>query len=189
LRHSHSSSGPALGVRTKNGKAATTYLLDIPDLREVVQRWDAVVRPQLPPSAAWYTPLVSRWGEQTLSSEPPGRNRHQAVYKRMRKLFDAAGLPYQSPHKFRHGHAVYALQHSDTMADYKAVSMNLMHADIRVTDSVYAPLASEEVRQRIAGLTSAVPSSRRRRTTDLLDGLSNAELAQLLSEAAERLGG
>ena len=45
----------------------------------------------------------------------------------MRKLFEFADLPYKSPHKFRHGHAVYALQHAKTMADYKAVSMNLMH--------------------------------------------------------------
>ena len=41
------------------------------------------------------------------------------------------------------------------MADYKAVSMNLMHEDIRVTDSIYAPLASNEVQHRIAGLTGA----------------------------------
>lgn len=180
---------PSLGVRTKNGKAATTYLLDIPGLRDVVEQWDAIVRPQLPPSAAWYTPLISRWGEQTLSSDPPGANRHQAVTKRMRKLFEAAGAPYQSPHKFRHGHAVYALQHAQTMADYKAVSMNLMHADIRVTDSIYAPLASEEVRRRIAGLTSSVLSPKSDRAADLLDGLSNAELAQLLTAAAERLEG
>jgi hypothetical protein len=45
------------------------------------------------------------------------------------------------------------------MADYKAVSINLMHADVRVIDSVYAPLASAEVRQRIAGLTSNGRSS------------------------------
>jgi hypothetical protein len=104
-------------------------------------------------------------------------------------LWAASGLPYQSPHKFRHGHAVYALQHSDTMADYKAVSMNLMHADIRVTDSVYATLASEEVKRRIARLTPSVSSPRSDRAADLLDSLSNAELAQLLSVAAERLAG
>jgi len=66
----------------------------------------------------------------------------------MRKLFDRADLPYKSPHKFRHGHAVYALQRAKTMADYKAVSMNLMHDDIRVIDGIYAPLAADEVKQR-----------------------------------------
>jgi hypothetical protein len=63
------------------------------------------------------------------------------------------GLPYHSPHKFRHGHAVFALQHAKTMPDYKAVSMNLMHCDIRVTDGIYAPLAQDEVKERIAKLT------------------------------------
>jgi len=67
--------------------------------------------------------------------------------------------------------------------------MNLMHADIRVTDSVYAPLASEEVRQRIAGLSSSTSSPETRRAAALLEDLSNAELAQLLSAAAERLSG
>jgi len=107
----------------------------------------------MPPDAMWYTPTISRFGEQILSPEPPGLRRSVAVIKRMRKLFAAASLPYRSPHKFRHGHAVFALQHARTMADYKAVSMNLMHEDIRVTDGIYAPLAHDEVQQRIAGLT------------------------------------
>jgi hypothetical protein len=33
--------------------------------------------------------------------------------------------------------------------------MNLMHEDIRVTDSIYAPLAGTEVQERIAGLKSS----------------------------------
>jgi hypothetical protein len=33
--------------------------------------------------------------------------------------------------------------------------MNLMHGDIRVTDGIYAPLAGDEVKQRIAGLTGS----------------------------------
>ena len=85
-----------------------------------------------------------------LSADAPGKNRNLALAKRMHHLFEVAGVPYQSPHKFRHGHAVYALQHAKTMADYKAVSMNLMHEDIRVTDGIYAPLAGNEVQQRIA---------------------------------------
>ncbi len=55
------------------------------------------------------------------------------------------GLPQKSPHQFRHGHAVYVLQHAKTVADYKAVSMNLMHVDIRVTDGICPPLAGHEV--------------------------------------------
>ena len=146
---------PSLGVETKNDKSALTYLLDIPDLLTVVEKWDTFIRAQLPPTAMWYTPTISQWGVQTLSAEAPGAHRAIAVTKRIRKLFKLAGLAYKSPHKFRHGHAVYSLQHAKTMADYKAVSMNLMHEDIRVTDSIYAPLASHEVQQRIAGLTAS----------------------------------
>ena len=144
---------PALGVKTKNGKSATTYLLNIPELNAVVEAWDAFVRSRLPETAMWYAPSITHWGDQALSAEPAGKNRKGAVAKRLRKLFAAAELPHKSPHKFRHGHAVYALQRARTMADYKAVSMNLMHEDIRVTDGIYAPLAHDEVQQRIAGLT------------------------------------
>jgi len=180
---------PSLGVRTKNGKTATTYLLEIPELLTVVEQWDTLVRARLPPDAMWYTPTVSRWGEQTLSANPPGANRNVAIARRMRKLFAAAGLSYKSPHKFRHGHAVYALQHAQTMADYKAVSMNLMHEDIRVTDSIYAPLAGNEVQQRIARLadcTSARPPVDGNLAA-FIRSLSDAELSQALVVIAERL--
>lgn len=143
---------PGLGVRTKNSKTATTFLLNIPELLAVAERWDAFIRPQLPPTAMWLTPTDHHWGEQALSAQPGGAHRAIGIAKRLRLLYAAAGLPYQSPHKFRHGHAVWALQHAQTMADYKAVSMNLMHADIRITNSIYAPLQGSEVQQRIANL-------------------------------------
>jgi integrase len=175
---------PSLGVKTKNKKSATTYLLDIPDLSLVVARWDARIRSLLPVTAPWYTPVTSRWGEQKLSADGPGQNRNTALGKRLRLLFAKAGLPYRSPHKFRHGHAVFALQHAKTMADYKAVSMNLMHNDIRVTDGIYAPLARAEVKERIADLTG--PTS----VNQVADGqrglvtnhLTNDELLQTLAQ-------
>jgi integrase len=143
---------PALGVRTKNGKSATTYLLDISELIAVVKRWDALIRAQLPSTAMWYTPFVNHWGEYTLSEGPAGASRNGAVSDRMRRLFELADLPVRSAHKFRHGHAVWALQRAQTMADYKAVSMNLMHGDLKVTDGIYAPLLGDEVKTRIASL-------------------------------------
>ena len=180
---------PALGVKTKNGKSATTYLLNIPELMAVIEAWDAFVRSRLPDSAMWYTPSITHWGDQALSAEPAGKNRKGAIAKRLRKLFATAELPHESPHKFRHGHAVYALQRARTMADYKAVSMNLMHEDIRITDGIYAPLASDEVKQRIIGLTGG-PKTSLPVDADLdqfLRSLSNAQLQQALIIAAERL--
>ena len=179
----------SLGVETKNDKSATTYLLDLPELLAVVQDWDDLIRAQLPPTAMWYTPVISQWGEQTLSSDAPGANRAIAVNKRIRNLFKVAGMKYQSPHKFRHGHAVYSLQHAKTMADYKAVSMNLMHQDIRVTDSIYAPLASNEVQQRISGLTSApaVPTAVAGETASFINTLSKVQLSEALMAIAHQM--
>jgi integrase len=179
----------ALGVETKNGKSATTCLLDIPDLLAIVSRWDAFIRARLPSTAMWFTPSIGHWGEQTLSADRPGTSRNEAVAKRLRIVFRLAGLPYKSPHKFRHGHAVYALQHAKTMPDYIAVSMNLMHEDIRVTDGIYAPLAGHEVQQRIAGLTNSVvtlPTD----TTDLnslVRALSKGQLSAALIAIAQQL--
>ncbi len=77
------------------------------------------------------------------------------------------------------------------MADYKAVSMNLMHDDIRVTDGIYAPLTTNEVQQRIAGLTggsTALPVSDNS-MTDLISSLTNEQLGELLVAMAHKMKG
>ena len=178
---------PELGVATKNGKRATTYLLPIPELLSVAQIWDDMVHSHLPSTAPWYAPVSARWGSQSLLVAEPGKNRHQALDKRLRRLFTLAGLPYKSAHKFRHGHAVYGLLKAQTMADYKAVSMNLMHNDIKITDSIYAPILSEEVKDRIAKLTSGQDSVPDTEFDDLLGQLSNADLSKVLRIVASRL--
>jgi integrase len=180
---------PSLGVYTKNGKAATTYLLPIQELLEVVRRWDAHVRETLPPTAMWCPPVAHTWGDQTLTAERPGANRHIAINKRLRLLFSLADLPPRSPHKFRHGHAVWALQHARTMADYKAISQNLMHSDIRVTDGIYAPLLGNEVQQRVAGLAGQAshPLSTEGDLVEFLSRLSKAEIPAALHVLADRL--
>jgi integrase len=107
--------------------------------------------------------------------------------KRLRKLFSIAGLDYKSAHKFRHGHAVYGLQHAQTMADYKAVSMNLMHNDIKVTDSIYAPILSDEVKSRIDGLVNQSMSLPDDELEAYFQSLSNEQLSRALVIIAERL--
>jgi len=176
-----------LGVMTKNGKKATTFLLPIPELLDVVKNWDTIVRQSLPLTAPWYVPIKNQWGEHEFSNDQPGKNRGTAVNKRLRILFKAANLPYKSAHKFRHGHAVYGLQHARTIADYKAVSMNLMHEDIRVTDSIYARLITEEVKTRISGLASKTSNAIDDPVNTYLRNLSNHELAIAIQIASERL--
>jgi integrase len=143
---------PELGVHTKFGKRATTFLLPIPQLIDVVAEWDDIARANLPHNYPWYAPIDQKWGEQKFSNEPPGKNRHQALEKRLHLLFNLAGLPFKSAHKFRHGHAVFGLMHAQTMADYKAVSVNLMHDSLTVTDEVYARIMESDVKRRIQGL-------------------------------------
>jgi len=180
---------PELGVQTKNGKRAKTYLLPIPKLMNVVEEWDSRVRNLLDSSARWYAPIENCWGEQSLSTKAPGENRAQALSKRLRILYKTVGLEYQSPHKFRHGNAVYGLQHARTMADYKAVSMNLMHSNIKVTDQIYAPMLPEEVGCRIAGLTSEPPDQHEGKLPVGFNNLTDDQLASLMRVAAQRLSG
>ena len=142
---------PALGVRTKNSKAATTYLLDIPVLLKVVQKWDDLVREQLPGKALWYASLSTNGMSLTGNTEA-GVARRDMVAKGLKRLCVRAGVPYHSPHKLRHGHTVYALKLARTVSDLKAISQNIMHNSLTTTDSIYGILPSEDVAQRIAGL-------------------------------------
>jgi len=43
-------------------------------------------------------------------------------------------LPCHSLHKFRHGHAIYALSNANDMAALKAISQNMMHAILSITE-------------------------------------------------------
>ena len=61
-----------------------------------------------------------------------------------------------SPHKFRHGFATYAIERAVTVADLKAISLNLMHANLTITDGVYGVLSENEVSSRIAKLGESV---------------------------------
>lgn len=55
-------------------------------------------------------------------------------------------------HKFRHGHAVYALSNAKDITALKAINPNMMHANLSVTDGVYGILAEKDVRKEILRL-------------------------------------
>jgi integrase len=178
---------PELGVHTKFGKKATTFLLPIPQLMEVVSEWDDIVRARLPHNYPWYAPIDRHWGEQEFSKEPPGKNRHQALEKRLHILFSLAGLTYKSAHKFRHGHAVFGLMHAQTMADYKAISINLMHDSLTVTDGIYARIMESDVKNRIQGLANNPMLCPDNELQELIYRLSPQQLTLALSYIASRL--
>jgi integrase len=141
---------PELGVRTKNRKAAITYLLDIPELLAVAERWDQRMRLH-PPASLWYSPLT-RDGMVIVPTWVAHIGRGDLVARDLALLCTLAGVDYLSPHKLRHGHVVYALKQARTMAEMKAISQNVMHASVVITDQVYGRLMDEETRRIIASL-------------------------------------
>jgi len=178
---------PELGVHTKFGKKATTFLLPIPQLIDAVSEWDNVARANLPHNYPWYAPVEQQWGEQRFSKEPAGKNRHQALEKRLRLLYSLAGLPFKSAHKFRHGHAVFGLMHSQTMADYKAISVNLMHDSLTVTDEIYARIMENDVKNRIQGLANNPALCPDNELQSMIYRLSPQQLPLALNYIATRL--
>ncbi len=144
---------PNLGVRTKNRKYGITYLLDIPELLKVVQEWDDEIRSILPANGLWFAPLSSETGKIDPSVVSIGEHRSTLARRNIREWILSKGLAYHSPHKFRHGHIQYGLANSETIADYKAVSMNVMHASMEITDEFYSNLNDGEIQNRINRLT------------------------------------
>ena len=70
----------------------------------------------------------------------------------LKQWLQKVGLPYHSPHKFRHGHAVYALKMAKDIAALKAVSQNLMHSNSSITDGVYGILSDTDIQKQILSL-------------------------------------
>jgi len=141
---------PEAGVRTKNRKAAITYLLPIPELLEVVKSWDQYVR-ILPIGALWYSTLT-RDGMTLTATLKAFEGRNNVIERDVRLICELASVPYLSPHKLRHGHAVYALKKAKDMAQFKAISQNLGHSSAVITDQVYGKLVNNDVKDIIVGL-------------------------------------
>lgn len=145
---------PKLGVKTKFQKHATTFLLPIPELLKVVRAWDDEVRTVCRDKGLWFAQVSPDTGEIVAKAREPGQHRSSIACRDLRKWLKRSGLQYHSPHKFRHGHAVYALSMAKDVATLKAVSQNLMHENLTVTDGVYGVLSEVDVAKRVAGLGS-----------------------------------
>ena len=102
------------------------------------------------------------------------------VAKGLQKLCERAGVTYHSPHKLRHGHTVYALKRAHDIADLKAISQNLMHSSLTITDSVYGVLSSDDISERLTGLSA----NNKSRDNDLRQELE--EIRRLLLESLGR---
>lgn len=145
---------PSLGVRTKNSKHAKTFLLPVPELLEVVKQWDDEVRSNLPLNGFWFAPLSPKTGEIDPSVSEVGEHRINLARRNFKLWLAREKLPYHSPHKFRHGHIHYGLSRSKNISQYKAVSMNAMHANMDITDQFYSVLQDDELKNKIGALNS-----------------------------------
>lgn len=143
---------PSLGVRTKYNKYATTYLLPIPELLGVVTRWDQEVRAVLPGRGFWFAPLTIDTGEIDSGCFEVGSNRHNLARKNLKAWMEKNGLPYKSPHKFRHGHIHFGMENAKELDQFKAVSMNVMHSSMRITEEIYSRLHDDTVKRNIDAL-------------------------------------
>ncbi len=139
----------SLGVRTKNSKSAKTILYPIPELLPVVKDWDDEVRSHLPDNGFWFAPLSPDTGEIDTSCLVVGDARSNLARKNLKDWLEKVGLPYHSPHKFRHGHVHFGQAHSKTQEDYKAVSQNVMHSTTGITDQFYSNMDDDVKKDRI----------------------------------------
>jgi site-specific recombinase XerC len=159
---------PKLGVHTKNKKHATTYLLNIPELIEVVRAWDDFVRTNLSEDFPWFANISPETGELDQDILNIGEDRHHGARKDLKEWLIKVDLPYHSPHKFRHGFAVYALKLAKDIGNLKAISQNLMHKNISITDGIYGILSESDVKAQITSLGDGEISSENFNLQELL---------------------
>ncbi|MBN1665547.1 MAG: tyrosine-type recombinase/integrase [Anaerolineales bacterium] len=152
---------PELGVKTKNTKAAITFLLPIPSLLSVVEEWHFLLSTQGIEHERfyWYANIansfarpIGQFADAQELGKFVGKKRSLTVYQNdLKQLCEAAGVEYKSPHKLRHGHGVWGVKHAKNIAQLKAISQNLMHANIGITDGIYGRLAEDDLEEIIAG--------------------------------------
>lgn len=104
----------------------------------------------------WYATL-SRDGMALTSTRQAFAGRHNTIQRDVRRICARAGVPYLSPHKLRHGHVMWARSHARDMDELKAISQNIMHASVTITDGRYGNLVTEDVRNTIAQLGQSQP--------------------------------
>jgi len=145
---------PDWGVRTKNCKAANTYLLpqsELADLREIVREWHQEVLDGVGETGMWWA-ILQPDGEQFAPVQIPGANRRNGLEKRLHWLCDLRGRPYLSPHKLRHGHIGWAQEQCKNESERKAVSQNVMHESVHFTDSEYGGLTDDNLAWQLCNI-------------------------------------
>lgn len=149
-------------------------MLEIPELLNIVQKWENEVRDSSKKENFWFAPLSSRSGEIINEYPVSGTHRDSRARKSLKSWLNNKGLPLKSPHSFRHGHAVYSIQIAKDIGDLKAISMNLMHSNLQITDGVYGVFSNRDLKTRISQLADP-------------EKATNQEIALLLESALRKL--
>lgn len=144
---------PSEGVETKNSKALKTYILQIEDLLEIVQDWDTFIRAELGEDAFWFPNLARDGDKWVLGGEGKTESRRMAYSRGLKRMCKRTKIEYKSPHKIRHGYGVYGVKHAQTVEELKAISQNMGHESLSITDRLYSQLAGNEVKRVVVGLS------------------------------------
>lgn len=166
---------PSMGVSTKFHKAGITTLLNIPELLKIVWEWDKEVRMHFPHNQTWYAPIRrdrGSFGQFYITGGKASPYRSKELRREMQKLCNRAGVPFLSAHKLRHGHAVFGIKNAQNIKELKAVSQNLMHSSISITDGIYGKLAGDDFTETIARLGN--PQATKPKENDLSNDLIRA---------------
>jgi site-specific recombinase XerD len=143
---------PEWGVKTKNGKKQTTYMLEIPELIRVIEQWDNIVKKESGKDGYWYAPLRNEWGEKSFSNNRIGEHRDGTFRKNLKNLFVSQDMVYKSPHKFRRGYTSYIRNNSPDLAHFQAASRNMMHETPYTTIKFYSKFDQEEMKNKIKAI-------------------------------------
>jgi len=68
------------------------------------------------------------------------------------QLCDRLKIPRNSPPKLRHLHGVWGVKHARNMGEMKAISQNMMHANIGITDGIYGRLPEDDMNDILSGM-------------------------------------
>jgi len=79
------------------------------------------------------------------------------------------------------------LKHCRTLMEYQAVSRNLMHSNVQITDAVYAGLESKERARLIAGLSDNAECQPGSDLTTLLNQISPGDYTRAIYMLSQRM--
>lgn len=149
-------------VATKFGKSFDTYFFPVgDDIRQIVEEWASFLTQDM------------HWGPgdplfpATRMDAGPERHFHAAGLSRkhwstaapiraiFRRAFEAAGLPYFTPHRLRDTLVAFGERHCRTPEEFKAWSQNLGHTHVMTTFTSYGDVAAKRQAEIIRTLGQA----------------------------------